>query len=929
MKQNKTLHHVLILSVSLLLLGGCGRDESHLWMKTQQASRLSENRLPQLRTPAESQPRCFADRFQDSLILQDVQKMEASYSNGKSDHFQHGELAFEQLPQATIDALKVDFWLDTESTKTKSWIAVDSKQKNCKDLSCFIDSLYVKPANEGLLNYWYYLKTGYVLAASKNFTWHDEIGRVPTISIEGVPLEDLLYDRNELKAFWFAANLLPKSMLHMPSLSVIHRYPRGKLPESWKNGTCAWASGYAHGGEVLVSDPCLTVNTTNVFDQSQFFYQATTHEFGHRLARWNYSKQGEPAVQLDEAPEFLALSGWIRDSLPQPNGNYKYHWNDNGSLKGWQSSYARTSPAEDFADAVGLYRNSPNRLNVLAPAKYQFIKNRVFDHVGYTVPELKTQYTTAVKEALIEKLDQWIEPCVTGKTIALASSKAEQNLANLAKVNLPIDSKVKTCIQRQIASATQDELNLLRYNEPEACIIMSNFDAEIASGAVTEAVPELNEYMKSSEALTDLIVGVQDYRSAILREFDSRALVLACWQQADPRECYSLKIDAEYSRLYQKFKILLSSAKGDVSDIERKRFMVGNSYDRIFAEVTSFYQGLFSPFSGSIRTRADQLFTECLTVAPRANTDVLLTPFTAGAAYVAPAIMQCLNEKISSEMSELRAEVGNAQNVSFISSDAQSWINEKIIFPGFKTELDSRIATESKAEQLKLETKKIQTIDSVYATLIQNNKWKSDGYAYPQCKTLANLKLQVALSANAWKFLATDSMLDQWGDLICEKVRAWVIAEARAGSRRNQAAQASNLPVSQGPIAPTESQKSELDRVWKLFQPLFASEMQTRFEHCQTRAYFGQRLKRFCLFTEWVVDGDDQYRKTAWNWGKDRAARKFSQLPELRSFMIEKHYSESELFELIRSRAEDERQKIADQVLELFYGAKDVSQTEN
>jgi len=915
MKKNKDLLAVLIFAVSMVLIGGCSRGDHQLWIQYQVAKHDRTGR-----SPAQSAPRCFIDRFQDSVIQQEVTQMETAYADGKHASYQHGDLQFSDLPQATIDVLKSNYLLDTTVSGTKSWTAVDPKQKDCKDYSCFINALYSNPTDEGLFQYWYFLKTGYPIAALKAFTWHSG-SKTTTESPAGYPLEKYLFNRDEWKALWLTASMLPKSMISMPSLNEIHRLPHGFIPDPWKmSGTCGWAVGTWASGEILLSDECLGLNRNDPFDIQAPFYQSTTHEIAHRLSAWNFAGKSGPARPMDQDPEFLAISDWKMENLVQPGGAYRAVWKNNGQTIGWASEYAKTSPAEDFAETIGTFRTHPATLHARAPAKYEYAKKKVFAGRGYTEDDLKNEYADDLKNAVIENIDQWLTPCVSGKVGTEATPKPSA-LTQLINVQVPVDEKVKACIREQVVATISTKAEQIRYDEPEGCAILDRFEDEITPAAITKLTPELNGYLKSSDRLTDLIGGVGEFRNAILKEFDGRALVLSCWQEKDPEACYQTKLDAEFDRLEEKYKVLLSVSDADLKSAEKKRFESANSYDRVYGDVVTFYDGFFAKFNDDIKTRTDQLWQTCLAVPSRVNTDVLLEPYTAGDQYVAPSIIQCVNERLPDEMTALRSEAGVEQGAAILSPDARNWVNERILFPRFKVLLDGKVSEVAKTEGLQLESAKAGSVDFAYQQLIQNTSWrKGQIYSYQECKAAVNPILQDRLKADSYRFVAVDPVVDQLGDQACEKVRAWSVSNASSVSKPNVPAVPAVSSTPDLPPVPTDAQKKELDPIWKTLQPLMVAEAQTRFDHCRSRVYFAQRLKRFCLFSEWVVDDQDHYRKNAWGWTTDRGIRKWMATPEVKAFMTSKTYSDDQMLAIARARAGDESQDFVDAILKAFYG---------
>jgi hypothetical protein len=90
------------------------------------------------------------------------------------------------------------------------------------------------------------------------------------------------------------------------------------------------------------------------------------HELSHNI--------GSKVNNLDDSPEWMALSGWIK------KGD---EWNSKPDSC-FISEYGKSNPAEDWAETVASYRYSGVNLKKNCPEKYDFIKNKVFKGYEYT-----------------------------------------------------------------------------------------------------------------------------------------------------------------------------------------------------------------------------------------------------------------------------------------------------------------------------------------------------------------------------------------------------------------------------------------------------------------------------------------------------------------------------------------------------------------
>jgi hypothetical protein len=712
------------------------------------------------------------DRFTPDQIQTEIAQMEVEQSAGKIADYTSGEFSLTGLPQSTVDAMSQNLYLDTKDFHY--WFKVNATQKTCKDLSCMVNSLYAKPGLQGLLHYWFYLKTGYSMSTLPAYPWFVNAYKIDTVQVQGIEDERYLFSEPEWRAWWMQAGLLPKSMLHMPSLKSVHRVPRGYTPEEWKSsGVCGWALGYASSGIVLLGDHCLSLNSKNPFDYSQFFYEATTHEFGHRLSSWNFTtERRSPAGSIDSEPEFLALSGWkIQELVSKETGKVTRQWSS-GKGAEFVSLYSATSPAEDFADTVGYFRTKPDSEFANAPHKYEYMKKRVFAGRGYTAIDLRAGYLSEVKKRVLDTFDTWSQSCLVNSPIVPELSPDLQGVAAKLLIDLPLDTKVTSCLQAQFALQVAKGLSDLRYEEPEACSFLDKNEVGLLPDITSASVQDLNQYFKSSERVTDLIAGVRAYREALLKDFDERATLLACIPDPAFEACYQKKLLSESERLYQKYQGLLSSSDLELARIEKARFESMHAFSDAVANVTRFYQGLFVNHQAEMKTSAETLWSNCASSPVIAQSGPINTdPYTGGAQYIAPSMLQCLNSGVKVSMADLESRVLQENGIDHFSDEAKIWIQQRIMFPYYKVEWDQSLNAAVQLEKTRLRMIKETAIDAVFGELIIG---LNGGYNYRECKDSAFQRLRTRLEPEGFRYLALDPELDHIGDEVCEQVRVWV-----------------------------------------------------------------------------------------------------------------------------------------------------------
>ncbi|MBS1959578.1 MAG: hypothetical protein JST80_08920 [Bdellovibrionales bacterium] len=924
MTLTKTRFKIVILA--MFALSSCTQDEHRLWIQVQNAKKETASS----RKPAQNRPQCFSDRYRQDLIAADIVDFEkdyyAKYKDQKPSTFQFGDQNFSSLHPLTIAFLSHKRNLD--KTYGSSWIATSPAQAACngsdKTGNCFVEALYGgngAGVDEGLMHYWFFLKTGYVMSAQKVYPWFKS-PIIIDVSPKDVPLQNYLFDANEWRAWWKMANLLPASMIQMPSLQTIHRLPRGAPPDEWKGTlTCGLSTGRWNAGFITLGEGCLTVNKRAPLDQkASYFYSATTHEFAHRLAAWNFSKdKNGPEVSLAESPEFMALSGWKKEELVEKTtGKISMVWknNENGE---YVTSYSRTSPAEDFAESVGYFRMKPEWVQEKSPLKYRYIREKVYGKQGYTATELNETYTRMISDDVIESIDTWLTPCtgVTPESPALDNA-AYSKIPGTIQITVPIDKSATSCIQVKVTNRIAKSVADIRYDEPEGCEVMNKSEADIVQGVAKTIGYKLDPYLKNDAKVTDMMKNVTEFRKAMTEEFDARTLVLACWRQDSPQACYDSKLETRYKELYEKNKALITAGTEDVAEIEHSRFKRNFSYEVQMGKVSEFYENLMFAETAKIPGLVDRIWNDCKSKAGPI-TATKLSPYTPGAAYMPPEMLNCVNRSLEDDQFvQLRTSAGADRDpaITIVAADAREWIDQRVLLPRFKAALDQKLAEASKADQDRLAGMKAPQADRIASAMTKDWSWQPDGqyFSYVNCRAEAGKRLNGVFTPSDYRFVSLGAELDGLGNQICEKVRVYVNANANKpgpGKPRTEARAPADAPamvVEQTPEA-----------LWKKLSPALVAQAQGRFNHCRNKVYFARKLRRFCLFTEPVVDDQDQYRKNAWSWTRDRGVHAWMKDPEVQKYYTSKGYSESAFFDAVQARVDEESQEFVDAINAAFF----------
>lgn len=116
------------------------------------------------------------------------------------------------------------------------------------------------------------------------------------------------------------------------------------------------------------------------------------------------------ATDLDESEEWLKITGWEKITSFM-TVDWKHPHRGDFSYKQWVSQYASINSWEDFAEAVSAYRFSPEKLLKASPARYQFIKNKIFGNIEFRTGkncqlDSAAQETAKLEQHALQALDR-------------------------------------------------------------------------------------------------------------------------------------------------------------------------------------------------------------------------------------------------------------------------------------------------------------------------------------------------------------------------------------------------------------------------------------------------------------------------------------------------------------------------------------------
>lgn len=243
----------------------------------------------------------------------------------------------------------------------KNWAAA---AKDCSTILCAFEKLFnSKEAAMQVFNA--HAKSGYTLSLDQSINQN---------------MADQHWSAKEVRELDAALSKLPKELRQLPKLDEIDRLGDGLRKSGHSSNVAAFASpgitGYKEA-DLVVYDAGVRglTNGKSPYETTSWPQEALIHEICHHHDfKGLYATDYGAMTSEQKNSVFKGLSGW-KEKTEKNGGSSWVHAQDGQFV----SSYAATSPAEDYAESCMNYILHPETLEKKAPKKYAHMKKYVFN----------------------------------------------------------------------------------------------------------------------------------------------------------------------------------------------------------------------------------------------------------------------------------------------------------------------------------------------------------------------------------------------------------------------------------------------------------------------------------------------------------------------------------------------------------------------
>lgn len=616
----------------LLVLAACAPKEPKLlvadhWLEARKS--FTSSRLP---AAGGGNVSCRSDLFSVEEVKREALHYESQLNTGPkiSGRWRHLDLRTLPVPQAKF--LKA---MGEEIGDLNNPNAVDYSQ--CRDAVCVVNAVYRSTDGlEGWASYLWYLKMGYFLSL-KNKVYEQKSSAAGFYNGKTYPLSDYLFTRDELYAFWRMSHALTTPFKTLPIMKEIQRIPKKSEIEGMGAGVCglAWSSGY-----ILVNDGCLSFWG----DQDKgFIYEGVTHEIAHQIDYKLGRENG--GSYYSQIGRWKADGQWsLKEFYDEANRRTVNEWSTTLTNEQFVRSYARTSPAEHFADTAAYYRYSGETTKKKVPAViYRHLKEVAFDQLEYDTPGLFDQFQTDVGTLLAPELFRTALEC-DQKPVASNSTKP------LAETLFPfsVDIKSRRCLREGLDRILDQAVVEAKLNHVDGCAQLRTSAQILAFKSKLEPAfsRQVVQHIKVARENQLYYQRLTEFYDSLSKQTEPLKIVTGCYGQVDEKQCYDEQILAYVERIVPRDLVNAENLRRDL----QKMYLDANGFDATRALSQKLHQDFLFSQSALLDASAKELWRTCAS-RPIDNREAPVPgPFSVGEGWMVSSQFNCLSLEIPSEV---------------------------------------------------------------------------------------------------------------------------------------------------------------------------------------------------------------------------------------------------------------------------------------
>ena len=495
--------------------------------------------------------KCLKDIFSVDMVKSEIKQLEIKQAKGTKveGKWRHLNLADLSIPQANFLKTFGASLGDLNNSKAFDY-------SSCNDVPCIINKIYQKENHiAGYVHYLWYLKMGSYLSASNNVYDSKTQTRPGIYNGKELPVSAYLFRDEELYAFWRLMLMMKSPHTVLTKLKEITRVPQGesfdftvekrqqlerenlslvaqgKRPKPIPLGeTCglSYSNGY-----IILQDLCLSVGQDQ---DSGSFYDSVLHELTHQVDFHEGSKLN--TTHRSFKSDYLELSGfWLEEYKNERNETIR-QWKLNANAK-LPSAYGGTSPAENFAETISLFRTKGTLTKTkISEIHWAFTSKNYFADKSF-------DKTTIIKN--------WINTqssLLAQLSLKAVSDCSKSNVPSISTYFRPADFTLTTlpsminCLGAKAIEISQDVSSKIKISEPDGCSILNEYNMrdDWEPALKSQLSSFMSKYLNELQNDKTYFAKVQSFYDRIPDIGLANKAYLECYQEDLEEDCYNQEV---------------------------------------------------------------------------------------------------------------------------------------------------------------------------------------------------------------------------------------------------------------------------------------------------------------------------------------------------------------------------------------------------
>ncbi len=698
---------ITLFAIPFLFIS-CSQKVEHTLLLDHWSQKEKNVSIVERKLAAATEAECMRDTFTIDTLKAEISAIESKYKNEKKLSGSFEGLDYQDIPLTQGKFL---------ATYGSSFGDKNKEEKidyrGCSDVPCLLNKIYGQDSGiEGHAIYLWYLKTGHILAVD-NYVYEQKSSRGGEYQGNKHPLKDYLFSKDELYGFWRLSHMISDSYKTLTTLKEIQRVPKGESFEGRSAMTCglAWSSGW-----IQLTDSCLDFGYNNV--DSGFFYESVTHEMAHEIDFQAGAKLGKS--YRSQEPDWMEASGWELKEVRNAEGVTPQITRTLSIKPGFTkfvSSYAQTSPAENFADTLSLYLHNGDHTKATIPdSLYQIVKSGYYTQEEYTLDAninriVENNYARVVKD-ILDMTVSCLEPDGSIKSSYFDKVKFQEKIPPL----------ILNCMGAQAEILEKTIIARVKMTEPEGCNISKikingakNLQAAWKM-AVAKQIDEAYSKMKSD---SQYLARIKEFYEKLSLDQDADKLYVACFGEVDEKLCFDNKLAEMADK-----KVSSLGANQTQHDEMVKLYVDSFQFEMIQSKVQLYYQNFLKGQVSVISEGGQQIWNQCLQVKADDKEAPTGTLFNIGTSYMVSSMYNCLNYGLPTQVKQIVRSLEIDGNK--IQDGKEESILSKMIIPIIVSDLKAMFKDATDEEQLKIDEYIKANRESLEAGVKSNFSWATN-----------------------------------------------------------------------------------------------------------------------------------------------------------------------------------------------------------